>query len=221
MGDGDDPPDKENTRMDTHQAIPSITKISDGRIQVNVEGNSSDSDRGPPVKRRNSIAKSGKRSRSSSRAGKQSRSSSSSRVNTSVTPSHELNGLVNDNILSRVDPTSLFCPRCDEQASPDVVIRCSSCNGVFHASCKSDKKDVMPSKTWIVNFVKYIAGNNNGDYIGGRFSWNCASCLNVEFTADCKNLPDRLSRLEAIYIKSTAARDSQIQALTDAVWMDG
>ena len=75
----------------------------------------------------------------------------------------------------------------------------------------------MPRKTWIINFVKHIAGKVNGDYVAGRFSWNCASCINVDFTADSKNLPDRLSRLETIVMKSTADRDAQIQALTDAV----
>ena len=75
----------------------------------------------------------------------------------------------------------------------------------------------MPRQTWIKHYVKHIAGSNNGDFIGGRFSQQCASCINVDFAADSRNLPDRLSRLEAILMKSTAACDAQMQALTDAV----
>lgn len=214
MGDKDPP----EARMDTMPPPPmsNITRIADGQIRVDVEGNSgSDS---PPTKRRNSQSnKTGKRSRSASASragGKLSRSSSSTR-----SKDKDLNSLVNENVLPKLDPTTLHCPKCDEKVSIDVAIRCSSCNSIFHATCGivGNDPNVMPRKTWITTFVKHIAGKVNGDYVGGRFSWNCASCINVDFTADCKNLPDRLSNLETIMLKSTAARDAQIQTLTDAV----
>ena len=115
---GVDPPEQQ---MDLTMPPPgsNITRIADGQIRVDVEGNSgSDS---PPIKRRNSQSnKPGKRSRSSSssRAGKHSRSSSSSR-----SKDHDLNGLVNENVLPKLDPTTLHCPKCDEKVSTDVAIR--------------------------------------------------------------------------------------------------
>ena len=203
----DDPPDDsdDNTSilssdMDTLTPLPQggVRKLGDGCLQINCEG-LSENDLSPPRKHLKRTA--------------------ASRTGTST--SAELHSLVNENLLAKVDST-LHCPACDEKADVDHVLRCSSCNGMFHGFCKSSEKkvhgeSVVPAKTYLEHFVKYIAGKQNGMFVGGRFNWTCASCVNVNETSDCKNLPDRLSNLESIMLKCSAARDSQIQVLTEAL----
>jgi len=200
----DDPPDDSDgnisSDMDALAPLPQggVRKLGDGGLQINCEG-LSENDLSPPRKHLKRKAAS----------------------RTSTSTSAELNSLVNENLLARVD-SKLHCPACDEKADVDHVLRCSSCNGMFHGICKSSEKkvhgeSVVPAKTYLEHFVKYIAGKQNGMFVGGRFNWTCASCVNVNETSDCKNLPDRLSNLESIMLKCSAARDSQIQALTEAL----
>ena len=214
MDNGKDPPDKdnlENMELQQSSQSPNIVQVAEGHLSIDLAGNSADSDDDvePPKKRRSSCLK------------RVSRSSSLSRSQAGSSPTaSELNSLIDENLLPKLD-TSLHCPKCDEKAPIHEAILCCSCNSYFHA-IHGDKaavggKMVMPAKTYVNHWIKSIANHDGGAYVAGRFSFTCASCINLKVSSDNKSLPDRLNSLESIVLKGTLARDAQIQALTDSL----
>ena len=134
----------------------------------------------------------------------------------------DIHGLVDENLLPLVD-TSNKCAGCHDTAKNNQVIRCCCCNKRFHAVCNTfaDNKVrghvVMPPRTGIENYHSGILRNVNGDYLGGRFSWTCSSCLNLSDASDSKSLPDRLAVIESVLLKNTLFYKSQYDGLKETL----
>ena len=71
----------------------------------------------------------------------------------------------------------------------------------------------MPPRTGIESYHSGILRNVNGDYLGGRFSWTCSSCLNITDASNQKSLPDRLAVLESILFKNAMFYRCQYESL--------
>ena len=126
---------------------------------------------------------------------------------------------VNENIIPVIDSASSVCSNCQTRALQIHTLACAKCNRRFHAYCDQlmtsdvvNKKVLMPSRTAIEGYVTKIVKTGD-DYIGGRFDWTCASCLNVTESSKVMNTSDRLNRLEAILLRNNAAYDSQFDKL--------
>ena len=134
---------------------------------------------------------------------------------------NELYSVVDENLLPLVDSAN-NCPKCSIKAQVNHVLVCCCCNKRFHGYCKYVKDTVsgekpIPAKTWIEHFVDHLCGTNNGDYITGRFSWTCASCLNVKDASKPSNLPDRMNRVESLLVKSSGIYQSQFESMNSAL----
>lgn len=133
--------------------------------------------------------------------------------------SANMHAQVNENIIPVIDSASSVCSNCQTRALQIHTLACATCNRRFHAYCEKlmtsddvNKKVLMPSRTAIEGYVTKILKSGD-DYIGGRFDWTCASCLNVRNSSKAMNTPDRLNRLETILLRNNAAYDSQFDKL--------
>ena len=107
---------------------------------------------------------------------------------------------VEENVIPVVDSAGI-CTACFENVQPDVLLSCCSCAKKFHALCAELQPlanrgvKITPARTYIKHFNTIMAVNKG--YLGGKFSWNCNSCVSVRALADNKFLGDRLAMVES------------------------
>ena len=114
------------------------------------------------------------------------------------------------NVLPTVDH-SAYCSGC-ESVVKDIalsIVCCSSCTKRFHANCPSlavlsKRAKVMPSQTNIKYFNQIC--KNNTVYMGGVFSWTCASCEQLKNTSHNDLLGDRMNLIESRIVQSAGER---------------
>ena len=114
------------------------------------------------------------------------------------------------NVLPTVD-YSAYCSGC-ESVVKDIalsIVCCSSCAKRFHANCPSlavlsKRAKVMPCQTNIKYFNQIC--KNNAVYMGGVFSWTCASCEQLKNTAHHDLLGDRMKLIESRIVQSANER---------------
>ena len=75
----------------------------------------------------------------------------------------------------------------------------------------------MPAESHIKYFNKNCIAKVNGDFVGGRFSWTCSSCISLEEGSSKENSPDRYALLESIVVKNTKQHDSALSNLNETL----
>ena len=75
----------------------------------------------------------------------------------------------------------------------------------------------MPCETFIKNYNTMCVANNNGDYLGGCFSWICSSCISLNEGSSKRNAPDRISILETLVTKSTLHHETVFKGLSETI----
>ena len=143
------------------------------------------------------------------------------RYDTPTDQSNEsLSQLTNDNLLPLVDVKSQ-CAGCSEVVEEHYVLRCSECKRRFHGNCAilpgRKKKGVMPADSHIKYFNNHCIARVNGDYVGGRFSWTCSSCISLKEESGKECSPDRYSMLETIVTKNNKQYESSFGSINQTL----
>lgn len=145
-----------------------------------------------------------------SHSAKRQKLSSNTYDGAAASPSSEVVQAAEENVLPTVN-SSAICSGCDSQIKDIAgnIITCSSCSKKFHATCPTlealnKRVKVMPSVTNIRRYNEMCRSNIK--YLGGAFSWCCASCEMLKNTANNDLLGDRLKLLESFVVQAMQDR---------------